>query len=157
MQFLVDKTLGKLAKWLRILGFDTIYLEYPALPEIREQVAQGRIFLTRNRRLLPNVPGAVFISSDHVDAQLGQLYREGHIDFKEELWFSRCILCNVPLTNVSNEEVDTLVPEYVRRTASLFARCPLCGKVYWPGSHLNRMKERIGLIKLQAAKSLPAP
>ncbi len=152
MQFLADKMLGKLAKWLRILGFDTIYLAYPALPEIREQAAQGRIFLTRNRSLLHNVPGAVFISSDHVGSQLGQLFKTGHIDLKEEMWFSRCILCNVPLTNVSNEEVDTLAPEYVRRTVSSFARCPLCGKVYWPGSHLNRIKERIRLMKLQAAK-----
>lgn len=157
MRFLADKMLGKLAKWLRILGFDTVYLAYPALPEIREQAAQGRIFLTRNRSLLHKIPGAVFISSDHVDEQLGQLYQAGHIDFKEEKWFSRCILCNVPLTTVSNEEVDTLVPEYVRRTASSFARCPLCGKVYWPGSHSNRMKERIRLIKLQAAKSPSAP
>ncbi len=144
--------LGKLAKWLRILGFDTIYLDQPSLTEIKEEVAQGRVFLTRNTKLLSKVPESVFICSDQVISQLKQLYETNYIDFKEEIWFSRCILCNLPLEVVCKEDVDTLVPEYVRQTATSFARCQLCGKVYWPGSHLSRMKEKIGFIKLQASK-----
>lgn len=151
MKFAADKMLGKLAKWLRILGFDTLYLESSFLSEIREKVTSGRIFLTRNRKLLTQIEGAVFVSSEQLDLQLRQLYKSGYIDFQEERWFNRCIRCNLPLEIISKKEADPSVPEYVRETAASFARCSRCGKVYWPGSHLNRMRERIRLIKLEVA------
>lgn len=157
MKFVADKMLGKLAKWLRILGFDTLYLDHPSLPEIMERVAEGRIFLTRNRKVFQHVPGAVFISSDDWKAQLEELVERGCVEAGEARWFTRCILCNELLIGVSKEEVDRSVPEYIRQTAPSFARCPLCGKIYWPGSHLARMKERIGRLALEKGAHSGAP
>ncbi len=157
MKFVADKMLGKLAKWLRILGFDTLYLYHPSLPEITERVAEGRIFLTRNRKVFQHVPGAVFISSDHWKAQLQELFEKGCVEAGETRWFTRCILCNELLTAVSKEEVEQSVPEYIRQTAPSFARCPVCGKIYWPGSHLARMKERIGRFAFEKGAHSDAP
>ncbi len=143
MRFIADKMLGRLAKWLRILGFDTVYLPIPSLVEIKEEVQAGRVFLTRSQGLLTRVEAGVLIASDRVEDQLRELCDAGCIELDDRKWFSRCIRCNEALVTVSREEVDCLVPEYVRLTAASFALCPLCGRIYWPGSHSARIEERI--------------
>ena len=141
--FVVDKMLGKLSKWLRILGFDTVYLDNPSLPEIEAQTKEGRVFLTRNRKVLDKVEKGVFISADRVEDQLKELIKGGYISYAGGQWFSRCILCNEPLKSISREDVEGRVPEFIRHIAPSFSICPVCCKIYWPGSHLSRMRERI--------------
>lgn len=150
-RFLADRTLGRLAKWLRILGYDTAYL--PQLtPDglVREGRRQGRIILTRNTRLLrrTDVPPLVFVQSDHFREQLKQVVESCHLDPAQQL-LTRCILCNEILVEVAKDVVRDRVPAYVWETQSTFCRCPRCRRVYWGATHRDHVLEelrRLGLL-----------
>ncbi|MEW6299822.1 MAG: Mut7-C RNAse domain-containing protein [Thermodesulfobacteriota bacterium] len=150
-RFLADRTLGKLAKWLRILGYDTASL--PQLtPDglVREGRRQGRIILTRNTRLLRrrDAPPLIFVRSDHFREQLKQVVDACHLD--PERWlFTRCIACNRALEEVPKDMVQGRVPEYVWHTQDVFCRCPQCQRVYWGATHRDHVLDelrRLGLI-----------
>lgn len=151
-RFLVDRMLGKLARWLRILGYDTAYL--PQLsPEgvLREGRKQQRMILTRNTRLLryKDAPPLVFVHSDHFREQLRQVIDECHLDPQQRL-LTRCIECNLALVDVAKDEVRSRVPDYVWQTQEIFRRCPGCSRIYWSATHrdhvLNEL-QRIGVIR----------
>ncbi len=136
MKFIVDVMLGKLAKWLRILGYDTLYKRDWEDDELIELArAEGRILLTADRELWRRRQGShkIFISSDKWQEQLRELARVLPLD--TEHLFTRCIECNLPLEQVSREEARGLVPPYVYATQEGFGRCPECGRIYWRGSH----------------------
>lgn len=136
MKFIVDVMLGKLAKWLRILGYDTLYKRDWEDDELIELArAEGRILLTADRELWRRrqVNRKIFISSDRWQEQLRELARVLPLDIGG--LFTRCIECNLPLEQVSREEVRGLVPPYVHATQEDFGRCPNCGRIYWRGSH----------------------
>jgi uncharacterized protein with PIN domain len=150
-RFLADRMLGRLAKWLRILGYDTAYL--PQLsPEgvLREGRKQRRIILTRNTRLLrhKDVPPLVFVHSDHFREQLRQVIEECHLDPEQQL-LTRCIECNLALEAVAKGEVRSRVPVYVWQTQETFRRCPRCNHIYWGATHrdhvLNELRQ-LGVI-----------
>lgn len=140
--------LGRLAKWLRLLGFDVLY--YPDIEDrevIKISREQGRTILTRDTRMLQcrGIRDAVFIRSDHISEQL--------LDMKDMLVLhdsdrgERCVACNGNLHMVFNRgEVQDLVPDYVYHNFRSFMRCNGCGKVYWEGSHYRRIRERISEI-----------
>jgi uncharacterized protein with PIN domain len=150
-RFLADRTLGKLAKWLRILGYDTAYL--PQLtPDglVREGRRQGRIILTRNTRLLrrKDGPPLVFVQSDHFRDQLRQVVDSCHLDPIQRL-FTRCIACNEILEEVPKDVVRDRVPEYVWNTQEVFCRCRHCQRIYWGATHRDHVLDelrRLGLI-----------
>jgi len=148
--------LGKLAKWLRILGYDTHY--QPSYPEgVIEQLsrAEGRVLLTRCSRTLKMHSGGVFIRSDHVGDQLCQLVEEGWIRPDSARGFQRCIRCNEPLVEADPESVREGVPEFVRvHNEGGFRGCPACGRMYWAGSHRERMLEQ--LVSWGVLTSAPA-
>jgi uncharacterized protein len=143
--------LGRLAKWLRILGYDTAYL--PQLsPEgvLREGRKQRRIILTRNTRLLrrKDVPPLVFVRSDHFREQLRQVIEECHLHPQQQL-LTRCIECNLVPEEVAKDEVRSRVPVYVWQTQETFRRCPRCNRIYWGATHRNHVLnelQRIGVI-----------
>jgi len=143
MTFVADCMLGRLAKWLRALGYDVLYMrrldEQPALRFIERK----RIILTRNTRLKSRLPKdkAILIEHDRVEDQLVQLARLGTIKFDPNTAFGRCMRCNLPLKLVSRLEVADLVPEHIYNSYSFFHSCPVCGRIYWPGTHHERMKE----------------
>ena len=133
MRFLVDAMLGKLAKWLRILGYDTLYyrdLEDEQLIGLAE--AEGRVLLTGDEGLWQRRRG-ILISSDDWREQLRELAQVVELDTSGV--FTRCIECNVPLERVSRGEVEGEVPPYVFATQEEFSRCPQCGRIYWKGTH----------------------
>jgi len=149
--FLVDRMLGRLAKWLRILGYDTVYL--PQLsPQglMREGGRQGRIILTRDTRFLrqKNAPAFIFVHDDHFRKQLRQVTDSCHLDPVQTL-FTRCSACNQPLAIVEKKTVQSLVPEYVRQTQDEFRRCPACQRLYWSATHKEHVLDelrKMGLI-----------
>jgi len=140
-RFLCDQNLGKLAKWLRILGFDAEYMSHWDEDLVRQAVENGRIVLTRKRSIAAH-KSVVFIAHDHVREQLQELF--GALDLRQGAEpFTRCSLCNTFLVDTNREEVHAHIPEYVYTTHEIFARCPSCGRIYWKGTHSKRIDDMI--------------
>ncbi len=135
--FVADVMLGRLAKWLRIAGFDVLYSNRFADDElVRLSNGEGRILLSRDTRLLVRraVNRFIFLESEDVRDQLKQVFRSAHVAHLPAL-LSRCLSCNEPLAEVPRESVSELVPAYIFRTQPHFKACPRCRKVYWAGTH----------------------
>ena len=140
MKFLADSMLGKLAKWLRILGFDTRYQAKYREGEIARFLQSGRTLITRDLKAFGIFPGALFIQSDRVGDQLQEIRKAVGLAQDESKWFSRCLLCNIPLREATPEEAGENVPDYVLyENADAIRTCPSCGRFFWPGSHRARM------------------
>jgi hypothetical protein len=145
-RFAADAMLGRLARWLRALGFDTSYeaaLADPAL--VRLAAAEARILLTRDRHLLRELRPAPALELRH-DAPLAQL-REVVAALglapPAEL-FTRCLVCNAELSGpLAVAEAAALLPPLARELGGPVRRCPGCGRVYWPGSHVRRMRRAL--------------
>jgi len=141
VRFLCDQNLGKIAKWLRILGFDAEYMSPWDEDQVRRSVKNGRIVLTRKHSIASH-KSVVFIAHDHVREQLQELF--GALDLRQGAEpFTRCSLCNAVLVDTSREEVHAHIPEYVYTTQEIFARCPSCGRIYWKGTHAKRIYDMI--------------
>ncbi len=142
MRFACDVMLGKLAKYLRILGFDTVYLRHLKTLERFGDEDEPRYFLTRRRRPV-GYDRTICIGAETVRAQLAELKPtiRNAIDLKRVL--SRCIGCNVLLEDVEKESIEHLVPEFVYHSYQGFKRCPSCGRVYWQGTHTTQMSALI--------------
>jgi uncharacterized protein with PIN domain len=157
MTFVADCMLGRLAKWLRILGFDVLYL---AKADDRELVAlarrDGRLLLTRDTGLIERTakrPNRLFVRSDDWEDQIVQVLDE------LELWGdvrpnSRCIECNVALKPLSRERARNLVTPYVGEHAASFAVCSGCGRVFWQGTHYGDMERKIEKLLARRAKTV---
>jgi uncharacterized protein with PIN domain len=146
--FAVEKTLGRLGKWLRLMGFDTIAeTDYPG-GVLRAHIDAGRIFLTRTRRALRiRAPfRAVFIQANDPFEQLAEVISKTPLQRKDLRPFSRCLRCNEPIVAVSREDVGGVVPDHVLEIHETFSRCPKCLRVYWKGSHTDRSLEKINSI-----------
>lgn len=143
MRFIADAMLGRLAKWLRFLGYDTLYFrgDDSRLLELAE--AEGRVLLTRDTRISRHRPAVrcLFIRSDRVWEQLRQVIEE--LQLKTEEVGSRCMRCNVLLASIEKAEAKGLVPDFVFKTQDAFSRCPACRRIYWAGSHFQRMEEAL--------------
>ena len=143
--FIADRMLGKLAKWLRVLGYDVVYLRQAGDTEILSGLKEGRTLLTKNRRAEPwHQQGKVFVvSANDPKEQLHEVVRGLGLRRLDSALFSRCLRCNALLETVSREEVREQVPEYIWQMHHRFNRCEGCGRVYWPGSHSERMRQRL--------------
>jgi uncharacterized protein with PIN domain len=144
--FLADAMLGRLAKWLRMLGYDTVYA--PGLSEgeiVRRAFTEGRCLLTRRTSLKGrnDVASLLFVESDHVQEQLRQVILHAGVRPEPDAMFSLCLSCNAALMPLSKEGAEGTVPEYVLQTTRRFSKCPTCGKVFWKGSHVSSMLARL--------------
>lgn len=156
MKFIADAMLGRLAKWLRILGFDVLY--YPDIDDrevVRIAREQERTILTRDTQLSnrKGLPGVVFIEQDDVFDQLALIMTR--LDFNQTVFSSRCVVCNGVLDEVSlKKEVRELVPDFIYLNFSVFLRCRDCGKVYWEGSHHKGIRDKVkGVLPAAADRS----
>ena len=146
MKFLVDCMLGKLAKVLRLLGHDTFYYQGKDMYLLYQLARQeGRIILTRNTQLLAKRPEdqVVRIREDQPDLQVRELIRKGYVTLDEGRPFSRCLLCNALLAEISREDVQGKVPDYIFYHQQEFFQCPRCGRIYWPGTHHQNMRKSV--------------
>jgi len=137
--------LGKLAKWLRVLGYDVVYLKRAAEEEILEKLQEGRTLLTRNRRARSwHGKGRVFVVKENdPQIQLREVVKGLRLPELDGAIFRRCLSCNHPLDEVRRDEVREEVPEYIYQTQEEFHRCSDCGKVFWHGSHAVRMRQQL--------------
>ena len=142
--FLADTMLGRLVRWLRILGYDTAYERH--LPDealIERVLRENRWFLTRDgylakRRALRG--RHTLLTSDHLGDQLQQLSRELRLELCVDAdTESRCAECNVILQPIPYEEAARCVPPFVAKQHAEFLHCPGCGRIYWPGTHWTRL------------------
>ena len=143
MKFIADEMLGRLAKWLRICGFDTAYFMHVRDSELlRLSILEKRVLLTRDTLLIKRrgIKNFLFISYDQPFEQIKQVVRELKIPYPVEP-FSRCIMCNDLLETYTKEDACRTVPEYVCQTQDVFGQCPTCNKIYWKGTHYERMEK----------------
>ncbi|MEM1928793.1 MAG: Mut7-C RNAse domain-containing protein [Thermofilaceae archaeon] len=151
-EFVVDAMLGDLAKWLRILGRSTFYEPY-ARDEDLLRVARDHnaVLVTRDRRLaeLAEAEGvkAVYLGGVELGGALAELSRRFGVRLEVDLSDTRCPRCNGRLRAASRSEVEGRLPEGVAERYELFLVCEHCGQVYWPGSHLRRMREFLGNVR----------
>lgn len=144
MKFVADTMLGRLAKWLRVAGYDTHYQSHYSQEQLGSLVRKGRRLLTRDKRLFKRYRASVFISGDHVGEQLSQLYEMGHLHPDPSKWFSRCVRCNTLLKEASDSEAREMVPEYVfYENRGQIRICPSCGRCFWPGTHRMKMLNQL--------------
>ena len=146
MKFIVDRMLGKLAKQLRMLGYDALYYRgEDVYPLIRLGRQEGRVILTRNTKLIPRRPEDVIlrIAENQPLLQLKELIQKANIEIDEGKVFSRCLLCNALLDPISRMEVEGRVPDFIFYQRNKFFICPQCQRIYWQGSHQENMQRRM--------------
>jgi uncharacterized protein with PIN domain len=145
MKFIVDNNVGRLAGWLRALGYDTASIN-PIEDDVLLEIAQreGRIVLTkdtgvmRRRAVTSGEVHALKVESDDWQEQLAQVVQT--FGLRTSPTFERCMACNTALEAVSRDDALGHVPPYVHRTQTDFQRCPSCGRYYWHGTHLGRIQ-----------------
>lgn len=142
--FAAEKTLGRLAKWLRILGYDTLF--EPDLPAGYFMLLEpNRLLLTRRTpcRQHRTVNPYLVIRTDHYWDQLGEVIRAAGMKAESIQPFSRCIRCNSAIISANKADLQGKVPDYIWETQDGFKTCQGCQRIYWPGSHIERSMERI--------------
>jgi len=152
--FLCDAMLGSLARWLRLFGFDADFAD-PSLDddEVSSRArADGRWLLTRDRELAAAGPRSMLVQSTGLEAQLVEVFLRLGIEPDPNLDQPRCAECNGSLLDVTAHDVEELVPPYVLATADRFRRCSDCGKVYWPGTHTDRIRSTLERVTESLAR-----
>jgi uncharacterized protein with PIN domain len=132
-RFLADAMLGKLARWLRVLGYDTAYVQGDDAYVAQRARAEDRVLLTRDHELTRRKGlCTLLITSQKLEVQMAQVIDTFGLPEKGT---PRCMVCNAPLDIISVEEARAHVPIYVAETQTTFQRCAKCGKIYWQGTH----------------------
>lgn len=155
-RFAVDRMLGRLARWLRILGHDVAYgshLGGRALLDCARR--EGRLLLTRDTRLVRghDLPPHLFLTSDHFREQLRQVAETVPLGAGV---LGRCLDCNRVLEDVPRERARDRVPAFVWDTTERFLSCGACGRLYWPATHREHVLRELaalGLLRDAAPRS----
>jgi len=142
IRFVAEDTLGKLAKWLRMLGFDTVYEREPSAKQVQ---GGGRIRLTRTREVFQKDRSGrvLFIHSDRYMEQIRQVIEELDLNPDDIQPFTRCNRCNALIQLTDKNAVFGQVPDYIWETNETFRQCINCNRIYWPGSHTKQSMDRI--------------
>ena len=147
--------LGTLAKWFRILGYDTLY--DPALDDdqlVRIARADNRMLLTRDKQLAERRGVRVLLVTDeHLEDQIRQVLSV--LQLVPDRSFSRCPVCNGALEVADREAARAHVPAYVAQTHKAFRRCPDCERIYWRGTHWKRMERNLAGFRSPTEPSRP--
>jgi len=145
MRFIVDCMLGKLAKWLKILGFDALFFSKIKDDELLAIArSESRILLTRDTALIQQAKDVetLFLESEEWQDQVQQVLE--HFNLRKKVNpHTRCIDCNVVLKNLPRKNAKNLVSAFVFERADSFALCPDCGRVFWRGTHFKDMEAQI--------------
>ena len=151
MKFICDDNLGKLAKLLRTLGYDTLFekdLDDHKL--IRQSLEQNRVILTRDTKLarFKTAQNQLLIENDNPLEQLKQVTEYFELKPEKESFFSRCLLCNNMLETIEKEKAKDKIPPYVFKTQKDFVICKKCDKVFWKGTHIEKIQQKLKRIGL---------
>ena len=148
-RFIVDGHLGRLARNLRLAGFDTLY--DPAWDDaaiVQRAAAERRTILTRDKAMLRRsaVDRGYFVRNTAVGPQVAEVVRALQLESLLQP-FTRCRECNTPLEDITIEEASARVPPRVAASHQRFKACPGCGRVYWEGSHYARMAAMLAALR----------
>ena len=145
LRFVADSMLGTLAKKLRLLGIDTVYLNDTNDSELKYLArSQGRILLTKDKAFVRELPGQVWLVDGHnVQEEFVSIAGPLSAAGCQPDPFSRCLECNGPLETIEPSDAQGVVPPYICQTKKIFSRCPSCGKIFWEGTHSNRMEGEV--------------
>lgn len=150
-RFAVDAMLGRLARWLRVLGLDATWTADVADEAlVRHALDEGRWILTRDRALPVEwrVPRLHLVASERPLEQLREILDA--FPLRDAVRpFARCTRCNAPLEELPRGPAAPLVPPRVLARNERFWRCPRCGRVYWEGSHVARMRRTLDELLAQ--------
>ena len=151
-KFIADVHLGRLAKYLRLCGFDTVYeVTLDDREIINLSLKENRIILTRDKELLKNrhvIQSFRIMSAEPVEQLKEVLGRYNLINNLHP--FSRCMICNGEVVCVRKEEIESTLQPRTRSYYNEFRKCYNCGKIYWEGSHYEKMKNFIANIVLNS-------
>ena len=151
-RFIVDANAGRLARWLRIMGYDALYI--PGIEDaelVRVAQAEDRAIITRDRLIMRRRAiasgrvSALLINGERLEGQLRQVVETYGLDASGG--FSRCIECNAPLQAVEREAARSRVPAYVFETQEAFMGCPCCARLYWRGTHWRNMLRELAVVE----------
>ena len=154
--FAVDRSLGKLSKLLRLVGFDTKCEPAQTMGnEFWQTLPSQYMLLVRSRHLLHYwaAKEPLLIISNAPMEQLGQVICKFRLTERDLKPFSRCTLCNLPLSKVTKQALQGEIPDYVWHTQPTFQKCMCCGRAYWSGSHKSNMMDQ---LKKHVKQTLPA-
>lgn len=144
-RFILDCHLGRLARYLRMLGFDSLFYGHCADERLLEiSLQQQRILLTRDLELLKRkaLTHAYYVRATRPEKQIMEVVARLQLQHCFTP-FTRCTVCNGLLERVNKQQVWSAIPPDSRRSFSEFARCMDCGRVYWKGSHFERMQRMV--------------
>jgi len=148
-RFIADHMLGKLAQWLRILGYDTVFSpEYDDADIVRLALREGRVILTRDRGLIARVAVREFIfieSQDHTE-QVKQVFDILKVRPDIGRIFTLCPVCNRRIVAVDKDQVEGAVPPYVYQHKDNYSKCPKCRRIFWQGTHHERTLKKLRAI-----------
>jgi len=156
-RFIADSMLGTLAKWLRALGFDTVF-EATAHDSalLRQAGKEGRILLTCDRELAGRGGELTrLIAFESLEKQLAAVLRGVPVSDLDSS-VSRCLCCNGELDTVDKEQCRLQVPDYVFATHDFFIRCLRCDRIYWEGTHVEGIRKRLKKLRQYLMLTLPA-
>jgi uncharacterized protein with PIN domain len=152
-RFMADCMLGRLARWLRILGHDVAYERAIADDALIARCRrEGRALLTcdtalaARRALRENGTQVILVAAQRAEDQLAQVLRETGYGLASERLLTRCLACNEPLREEQAAAVKGRVPPYVLATQTRFSSCPACGRIYWPATHVWQMRARLARL-----------
>ena len=143
-KFLLPENLNKLAKWLRVLGYDALAVRKVSMANmIRMANRDRRVILTRSHKFAhsPHRFRRRLIVSEAHWQQLDEIL--DLVDYNETELFTRCLECNRLLSPIEKSKIEQLVPQFVYKTHNEFLYCRNCGKIYWPGTHYQKMKKKL--------------
>lgn len=153
LKFIVDHNVGKLVKWLRMMGYDTLFFTgADDWQMIINALNEDRIILTRDTQIMRRgvvVSGrlkAIFVQSEEPEQQMRQVVDTLGLDCQSRL-FTLCIECNMVLEERTRQQVKERVPPYVFRTQREYLECPLCHRIYWKGTHWQAMKKKLEKLR----------
>ena len=147
-RFIADVMLGRLARWLRLLGFDTLYYhDINDTQIIRIAKDQGRVILTRDTRLvkIKGIKDYLLIRANDSFQQLLEVIRA--LNLKDFYLLGRCVSCNGRLSRLPDKtEIKDAVPDFVFLNFHSFLKCRSCGKIYWEGTHPKLFREKLAEV-----------
>jgi uncharacterized protein with PIN domain len=149
IKFIVDNNVGKLARWLRIMGYDALLFSGEDDGRmVKVALAQNRMILTKDREVMKRrlvTSGklkAILIAGDEIEAQLQQVVEALNLDYHFSP-FSICLECNQRLIEKDRDAVQDLVPPYVFQTQKVYMECTSCHRIYWRGTHWQAMNREL--------------